>query len=432
MAEGVFWDKPAETAPVKDLKKMQLKLLKSQLERVYRGSRFYRMRFERGGFHPSDIKSLEDVRKIPFATREDLEKNFQNILSVPRSEVATIRMTSGTTGKPLTIAHTKKDIENIAEASARKLSFHGVTCKDVVQVTASYGLWQGGWSAHWGAEKIGAFILPIGPGDTERQIRVIRGFKTTVLYGVTNYHFRIAEVAKQLGVDLRDFSLRVGICVAEKPTKSQIEELKEEFGYDLVAIDYGATEFPGFSVHCSADPDFHHVWSDFYLIEVVDPETHENLGEGERGELVVTSLQREAFPLVRYLSRDVTKYIGFEECDCGLTHSKIGVEIDREDFMAKIRGTSVFPSQIECMLKRFSVLTGRSQIIVNKRTPKQEVTLKLEEARVEETISKMMKKSIKEEIQCEIKARIGVSINNVVFVPFGAFENKYEKTVVIS
>lgn len=417
-----------ETASVKELKKLQLKLLRSQIERAYSNSRFYNARFKESKFNPSRIRRLEDIAKVPFTTRGDLENNFEEILSVPFSRVATVRITSGTTGKPLTIAHSKKDIENIMEASARKLSYHTIADKDIIQVTATYGLWQGAWSVHWGAEKIGACVIPVGSGDTERQIRIIKQFGTTVLYGVTNYHFRIAEVARRLGENLSKYSLRVGICVAEKPSEAQISKLKEEFGYSLVAIDYGATEFPGFSVNCSADVASHHVWSDFYLVEVVDPKSHEVLGEGERGELAITSLQREAFPLIRYLSRDITVLKSFEKCECGLTHLKIGADIDREDFMIKLRGTAVFPSQIESILEQLQAFTGRIQMIVDKRTPKQVATLKIE---TRESLSKAEQESMKTTLRDQIKNRIGVTIDNIMFVPLGTFGGKVEKSVVI-
>lgn len=423
-----FWNRKIQKASAEELKRLQLRLLKKQIKRVYDNSVFYRKKFKEAGVKPAQIKGLGDVSKLPLTSREELESNFQNVLAVPMSKVATIRMTSGTTGRPLRIAHTKEDIEMIAEASARKLTYHGVTNRDIVQVTASYGLWQGAWSVHWGAEKIGACVIPIGPGDSERQILMIKQLGTTVLYGVTNYHFRILEVAKALGEDLRNYNLRVGICVAEKPTKEQISMLERGFGYEKVAIDYGATEFPGFSVYCEENKDSHHVWADFYLVEVVDPETHEPLSEGERGELVITSLQREAFPLIRYLSRDITEYFGFEKCDCGMAHPKVGVDIEREDFMAKIRGVAVFPGHVEAILSKFPELTGRCQIIVDKRTPKQEATLKVEMGRV---LSEAAKESFREKIVEEIKNRVGITFNEVIFVPKGSFEGKFRKTVVI-
>jgi phenylacetate-CoA ligase len=424
-----FWNRKIQGASAKSLKSLQFKLLKRQINRVDKTSIFYRKKFKSINFRPSQIRSLEDLSKLPLTSREELEKNFYDILAVPRYKIATIRLTSGTTGHPLRIAHSRRDVENISEASARKLTYHGVTNKDIVQVTAAYGLWQGAWSVHWGAEKIGTCVIPVGAGDTERQIRIIKQFGATVLYGVTNYHFRIAEVAKKLGESLRDYNLRIGICVAEKPTKRQMEILKEEFGYENVAIDYGATEFPGFSVNCEGDKGFHHVWADYYLIEVVDPKTHEPLEKGERGELVITSLQREAFPLIRYLSRDITVYLGFEDCECGMAHPKIDANIDREDFMTKIRGVPIFPSHVEFILAEFPELSGRCQIIVDKRTPKQEAVLKVETSR---NVEKAMLRSLGEEIVNEIRNRVGVTFNEVVFVPFGTFNSKYVKAKVVN
>jgi phenylacetate-CoA ligase len=429
MLEKMFWNKGIEALPVKDLRRLQLKLLRKTIERVYASSKFYHASFKATGVRPADVRTLKDIEKVPFTTREDLEGKFGEILSVPFSHVATIRLTSGTTGKPVAIAHSKKDVDNIAEASARKLSYHGVTRRDVVQVTSTYGLWQGGWSVHWGAEKIGACVIPVGSGDTERQIRIIKRFGTTVLYGATNYHFRIAEVAKKLGENLANYSLRAGICVAEKPSSAQISRLKEEFGYDLVAIDYGATEFPGFSVNCSADPASHHVWNDFHLVEVVDPNSHEVLGEGERGELAITSLQRDAYPLIRYLSKDITVLKAYEKCECGLTHAKIAADIDREDFMVKFRGTTLFPSQIESILDQLHVPAGRVQMTVDKRTPRQEGTLKVE---TPEALSDAGQESVKTTLRNEIKNRMGVTIDNIVFVPIGTFGDKVEKVVVIN
>ena len=425
---GSFWNKKIQEASVEELKRLQLKLLRRQIRFASRNSKFYHHKFKESGVDGSQIRSLEDIQKFPFTTREELERNFRGILSVPFSGVATVRMTSGTTGLPMAIAHTGKDVGNVGEASARKLTYHGVTKEDVIQVTTAYGLWQGAWSVHWGAEKIGACILPVGSGDTGRQIRIIKQFGTTVLYGVTNYHFRIAEVARKLGESLRDFDLRIGICVAEKPSKKDIEILKKEFGYKNVAIDYGATEFPGFSVNCEEHRGFHHVWADYYLVEVVDPKTHEPLEEGERGELAITSLQREAFPLVRYLSRDVTRFLGFECCECGMSHPKVGIDIDREDFMTKIRGVPVFPSQIELILSDFSELTGKCQVVVDKRTPKQEAVLKVETSR---ELAKVVLAPLGKEIVGEIKNRIGVTFNDVVFVPSGTFGGKYAKASIV-
>jgi phenylacetate-CoA ligase len=280
---------------------------------------------------------------------------------------------------------------------------------------------------HWGAEKVGACVIPIGPAETERQILMIKQFRTTVLYAATNYHFRILEVANSLGEDLSKNNLKIAYCVAEKPTKNQITTLKKECGYEKVVSDYGATEFPGFSVNCVKDEDSHHVWADYYLVETVDPETHEALSEGEKGELVITSLQREAFPLIRYLSRDITEYFGFEKCECGLLHPKISAEIDRKDYMTKIRGVTVFPSHVEYLLGKFTELTGKAQIVVDKRTPKHETTLKAE---VTCSLSPSSERVLKEKIIDEVKNRVGLSFNEVVLIPSGQLENKYPKVII--
>lgn len=428
MVLGPFWDKKLETAPVEELRSIQTKLLRRQIKRAYENSRFYRRKFKKHGVHPSQIRSLDDVTKLPFTTRAELEENFEDILSIPMTEVATIRQTSGTTGTPLTIAYSKKDLDVVANAYARKLTYHGVTSEDIVQVTATYGLWQGAWSIHCGAEKVGCFVLPVSSGNTERQIRLLKRFGTTVLYAVTSYHFRIAEVAKQMGEDLSSSSLKLGICVTEKPTKQQIKKLKKEFGYDKVMIDYGATEFPGFSVQCRTNPNSHHIWSDYHLVEAVDPNSLEPLQEGDRGELVVTTLQREAFPLIRYLSNDVTALNGYNNCDCGLSHPQVNVNIDRKDFMVKVKGTAVFPSSLEYSLEDFDELTGRSQMVVNKRTPKHETLLNVEtRSDLPETTRRLLKRRIRN----AIKSRVGVTIDDIIFVPTGTFESKFKKSVVV-
>jgi phenylacetate-CoA ligase len=425
---GAFWNKRVQSAKNEDLKNLQLRLLQRQVARVYERSRFYRTKFKEFGVKPSMIRGLRDLQKIPFVSRQELEEHFDDVLSVPFSRIATVRMTSGTTGHPLKVAYSHKDIDSIAESSARKLTYHGVTEKDRVQVTAAYGLWQGAWSAHWGAERIGACVFPVGPGDTERQIRLIKQLGTTVLYGATNFHLRIIEVAKSLGEDLSGYNLRVGICVAEKPSKMQFSVLQKGFGYEKVALDYGATEFPGFSVNCEEDAGFHHVWADYYLVEIVDPETHEPLGEGERGELVVTSLQREAFPLIRYLSRDVTSLTEFEKCECGMSHPRVSADIDREDFMVKARGVPIFPSHVEFILNEFPSLTGNCQIVVDKRTPSQDVVLKIETAK---SLSQSEERRLKSQIVEQVKNRVGVTPNDLIFVPKGTFEGKFQKTVAI-
>jgi phenylacetate-CoA ligase len=412
-----------------DLLAFQFDLLKKQIKRVYEESRFYRNKFIQAGLHPNDIQQLSDIPKIPLTDREELEKNFENILAVPQNEISTIRMSSGTTGSPLKIAHTIQDLDMIANASARRLTYQGITKNDVIQITSAYGLWQGAWSMHWGAERVGACILPVGPAETERQILLIKQFGTTVLYGATNYHLRIMEVAKSMGEDLKTYKLKLAFCVAEKPSKSQIEALKRECGYQRVISDYGATEFPGFSVNCFSNGEAHHIWPDYYFVEIVDPKTHEPKKEGRKGELVITSLKRQAFPLIRYLSRDLTEFYGYRKCECGLFTQTISANIDREDSMIKIRGVTVFPSHLESLLTLYPQLTGRCQIIVDKRTPQHDVSLKVE---VFGAVPSSEVQLLRSRIVTEVKSRVGIGINNIEFVTQGVLENKFKKAVTLT
>ncbi len=426
-----FWAPKIQGATIKELKELQVKLLKQELTHVYSNSKFYHEKLKKAGITPSDIVTLEDIRKIPITTRTEMEYNFQDVLAVPFDKVLTIRQTSGTTGVPMTIAHSRNDVENIAEASARKLTFHGITSKDKVQVTALYGLFQGAWSIHWGLNKMGICEIPVGPGDTERQIRLIKNLNTTIIYGVTNYHLRIAEVAKQTGQDLSKSSLRAGICVSEKPTLQQRERLKNELGYENIFLDYGATEFPGLSVYCEEGAGGHHIWADKYLVEVVDPQTMETLSDGERGELVITSLQREASPIIRYSSRDIVDCYGFQQCSCGMCHPKIGTDIDRKDFMVKVKGVSVFPSRVEAILVNFPELTGRCQIIIDKSSPQQRFIIKAE---TNGDLSVSKQQLIRESLHELLKTKLGVTLtlDDAIFVPIGVFEDKMKKSLVIN
>ena len=409
---------------------LQLELLKRQIQRVFLKSKFYRDKFSQTMVAPDDIESIEDIRKLPFTTREELQNNFDHILSVSPDEIKMFIQTSGTTsGSPLTLAHTRNDINMIAESKKRELSLYGVTRQDVAQVTLPYGLWQGAWSTHWGLEEIGSFIIAIGPGDTERQLNLMRKFGTTVLFATPNYHLRIAEILKKTHVDKNDLSLRVGVCVAGKLSNQQIELLKHEMGYESVYIDYGATEFPGFCTQCPAHSESHHIWSDNYFVEIVDPDTHQPLPEGTRGELVITSLRKEATPLIRYLSRDISAlYHSNVECECGLTHPKIDADICREDFMVKIRGATLFPGQIERLVEEILGVTRNVQIVVDKRQPSEILMLNIE---TNNCLSEATTEDIKGKILKYTKTFTGISVNKINFVPVGTFGDKYQKSVVI-
>jgi phenylacetate-CoA ligase len=409
---------------------LQSELLKSQIQRLFRNSKLYQEKFSKAGVGPDDIKGIEDLPKLPFLTREELQGNFDHILSVSPDQIQIIIQTSGTTfGSPLTLAHTRNDIEMIAAAKKRELMLYGVTHKDVAQVTLPYGLWQGAWSTHWGLNEIGACIMATGASSTERQIDLMKRLGTTVLFATPNYHLRIAEVFKQMKHDKNDFSLRLGICVAGKLTHQQGEILKSELGYKKICIDYGATEFAGFCTQCPVNPEIHHIWSDNYLVEIVDPETHQPLPEGVRGELVITSLRKEACPLIRYLSRDMTTlYSVNERCACGLMDPRIDANICREDFMVKVRGIPLFPGQIEHFVKDIPGLTGNIQIVLDKRLPSESIGLNIE---TDGGLSEEGSKDISGKILRYMKTFLGITVNNINFVPNGTFGDKFKKSVVI-
>lgn len=409
---------------------LQLELLKKQIRKVHSNSKFYREKFAHPGVLPNDIKNIEDLQKLPFLTREELQNNFADILSASPDQIQMIIQSSGTTlGSPLTLAHTRNDIAVIAEAKKRELMLYGVTKKDVAQVTLPYGLWQGAWSTHWGLNEIGTCIIAIGAGSTERQIDLMKKFGTTVLFATPNYHLRIAEVFTQMNKDKNDLSLQIGVCMAGKLTNQQKELLKKELGYKEIYIDYGATEFPGFCTQCPVNSEIHHIWSDNYLVEVVDPETHQPLPEGVRGELVITSLRKEATPLIRYLSRDITTlYYNSSRCMCGLIHPRIDANICREDFMVKVRGVPLFPGQIECFVEEIPGLTGNTQIVLDKRLPSEAITLNIE---TNGGLSAEVSEDINRKILRYTKTFLGISVNNINFVPNGTFGDKFKKSVVI-
>lgn len=422
-------DKGNSTTPSDNsYKNVQLDLLQKQIRRVYQNSNFYRDMFVKAGVTPDDIKSIEDISKLPFLTREEIQSNFDTFLSVPYDQILAIIQTSGTTqGSPLTMAHTKNDIAMVADAKRKELNLYGVTDKDVAQVTLPYGLWQGAWSTHWGLNEIGACIMATGSGETERQIDLMKRFGTTVVFATPNYHLRLAEVFKQSNV--KDLSLRTAVCVAGRLSRQQIELLKEEMGYENVFIDYGATEFPGFCTQCPVDQETHHVWSDNYLVEVVDPETLQPLPEGSRGELVLTSLRKEATPLIRYLTRDITTlHPNDGKCACGLTHVKIDANICRKDFMVKVRGVPFFPGQIERFVENIPGLTGNVQIVVDKRHPSEEVTLNIER---NDHLRDEMSDIVKTKIIKYMKSFVGIKVNNLIFVDNFTFGDKFKKSIVI-
>jgi phenylacetate-CoA ligase len=342
----MFWNDHMETLSNDELATLQLKRLKwtvRQAEKVP----FYRNQLREAGVAADDIRSLDDVGRLPFTRKQDLREGYPfGFFAVPLKQIVRIHTTSGTTGKPTVVGYTRQDLENWAEMMARDLTMVGLSDDDVFQNSLGYGLFTGGLGFHYGAEKIGMTVIPSATGNTRRQIEMIMDFGVTAINSTPSYGMRLAEVAEEMGADLG--SLRVGIFGAEPWSDNMRKELEERLG--ITAYDsYGMSEMygPGASFECE-QRDGLHFWHDSYLVEIIDPATGEVLGPGERGELVVTPLVKEAMPLIRYRTGDITMLME-DRCSCG-RGQKIARIMGRSDDMLVIRGVNVFPSQIEHVL----------------------------------------------------------------------------------
>ncbi len=342
----MYWDELHETMRPAELEALQVRRLRETLERANRVP-FYRDLFSREGVRGDEIRTLDDLRNLPFTRKQDLRGGYPfGFFAVPLSQVVRIHTTSGTTGKPTVVGYTRGDIDNWSELIARNLTMIGLTSDDVFQNAVNMGMFTGGLGFHYGAEKVGMTVLPAGTGNTKRQIEMIDDFGVTAIHCTPSYAMHLAEVAEEMGSDLP--SLRTGIFGAEAWSDATRTELQDRLG--VTAYDsYGLSELygPGVAFECP-EQDGLHIWHDNYLVEIIDPATGEPLGPGERGELVVTPLVKEAMPLVRYRTGDITMLLD-EDCPCGRMQ-RIARFSGRVDDMLIIRGINVFPSQIEHVL----------------------------------------------------------------------------------
>jgi phenylacetate-CoA ligase len=345
-----MWNRELETMPVAERKKLQYDRLKHVLNYVYDRVPFYRNAFDRKGIKPSDFKKLSDLSKYPTVNKLDLRDNYPfGLFALPLSRIQRLHASSGTTGKPIVAAYTKNDIQVWAEVIARTLACGECTSEDVVQVAYGYGLFTGGLGAHYGAELLGATVIPVSGGNTKRQIMLMQDFGTTALTCTPSYALNIAEVMEQEKVDRSTIKLRCGFFGAEPWTNEMRLQIEQRLGISAIDI-YGLTEIigPGVSSECMEKNGLH-IFDDHFYPEIIDPHTLEPLPEGEQGELVFTSMTKEAFPVIRYRTRDITRLI-YEDCPCGRTHPRMERVSGRTDDMLIIRGVNVFPTQIESVL----------------------------------------------------------------------------------
>lgn len=370
----MFWDKKIETLKPAELQALQLKRLKKTLHQA-NNVEFYRARLSGAGIKPSDIRTLEDIQKLPFTKKQDLRDGYPfGFFAVPLKEVVRIHTTSGTTGKPTVVGYTRKDLDSWAGLIARNMTMIGVTENDVFQNMVNYGMFTGGLGFHYGAEMIGMTVIPSATGNTKRQIEMINDFGVTTIHCTPSYAMHLSEVAEETGVTFK--TLKTGIFGAEPWSETLRSTLESRLG--VTAYDsYGLSELfgPGVAFECP-ERDGLHIWHDSYLVEIIDPKTGEQLADGERGELVVTPLVKEAMPLLRYRTGDVTMLME-DGCLCGRS-KKIARITGRSDDMLVIRGINVFPSQIEHVLLKIPEVGNQFMVYVDRINHLDEMTVEVE------------------------------------------------------
>lgn len=353
--------------PRDQLRELQLERLKQTINRVYHDVPHYRRQFQEIGIRPEDINSLEDLRLLPFTSKQDLRDNYPyDMFAVPMSEVVRIHASSGTTGKPTVVGYTRRDLATWAELMARALVCGGASRQDVIQNAFGYGLFTGGLGIHYGAECLGASVIPISGGNTKRQVMIMKDFGTTVLTCTPSYALHIAEVMGEMGIKPEDTKLRCGIFGAEPWSENMRRNLEAKLGIDAFDI-YGLSEVigPGVAMECPAKHGLH-IFEDHFLAEIIDPRTGEAVPPGDPGELVITTITKEAFPLIRYRTRDVTTLAEGECPGCGRTHMRISRITGRTDDMLIIRGVNVFPSQVESVLLSIGYTEPQYLLIVDR------------------------------------------------------------------
>jgi len=374
----MYWEQENERMVREELQQLQLERLQATLHRVYMNVPFYRKKFDELGIDPDGFTSLSDLRNLPFTSKGDLMDNYPyGLFAVPLREVVRIHASSGTTGMSTVVGYTKNDIKTWSNLVARILTAGGITKDDVVQIAFGYGLFTGGFGLHYGAERIGASVIPISSGNTRRQVKIMQDFKTTALVCTPSYALLIADAISEAGINVNSLSLKYGLFGAEPWSEGMRKEIQARL--KIAATDnYGLSEVmgPGVAGEC-LERNGLHVNEDHFLVEVIHPQTLLPVSPGEIGELVITTLTKEAFPVIRFRTRDLTRLIT-EPCPCGRTLVKMGRVMGRTDDMLIIKGVNVFPSQIESVLFAIEGTEPHYQIIVDRKGALDEVTILVE------------------------------------------------------
>jgi len=374
----MIWNQDIECASREQMREIQSQRLVTMVARIYNSVPFYRAKLKQKGIAPGDIKSVDDLKHLPFTLKTDLRDNYPfGLLAVPQSEIVRIHASSGTTGKPTVVGYTRNDIDMWSEVVARSLTMAGITRNDLIQVAYGYGLFTGGLGLHYGAEKIGASVIPISGGNTKKQLQLMEDFGSTVIACTPSYAAYLGESIRKEGIDPRNIKLRAGVFGAEPWTEQmrvQIQELLGIKAYDI----YGLTEVvgPGVSMECEHQCG-NHIFEDHFIPEIIDPSTLEPLPYGAVGELVFTPVSKEGMPLLRYRTRDLTR-LHADKCACGRTLVRMEKCLGRTDDMLIIRGVNVFPSQVESVLLELAETSPHYQLIVSRENNLDSLEIKVE------------------------------------------------------
>ncbi len=428
----MIFNEEFETLPREVLESLQLKRLQQVVQRVYHTVGFYRRSYDEAKVRPEDIKSLADLRRLPFTTKQDLRDNYPfGLFAVPMSNVVRLHASSGTTGRATVVGYTKRDVETWSELMARCFAAAGLNKNDIIHNAYGYGLFTGGLGAHYGAERLGASVIPMSGGNTKRQIQILQDFGPTAICCTPSYALTLAEAGEEMGVDMRSLKLRVGILGAEPWSESMKQEIESKLNMMALNI-YGLSEVmgPGVSMECAEGRYGMHVFEDHFIIETINPDTGEVLPPGETGELVFTTITKEAFPLVRYRTRDISRVIT-EPCRCGRTYLRMERVSGRSDDMLIIRGVNVFPSQIESVLMAIDGLEPHYQLIVDRvgTLDTLEIRVEVSESIFSDEIKGLQ--GIEKRIKKDVKDYLGVTAGVKLCEPktLQRFEGKAQRVI---
>jgi len=414
MKNDKFWDPGITTASRDEIVSIQVKNLKETLKHCYKNNKFYKDRIDEAGLNPDKVKELADIEKLPFTSKEELRKNYPyGLFCTPLSKVVRVHSSSGTTGNPTVVGYTREDLEVWGECLARIMYDAGVREDDIVQISHGFGMFTGGFGFQYATEKLGALVVPISGGNTERQLKVMADFKSTVLVNTPSYTLYMAEVADRTGIDFSKLHLNYGFLGAEPWTEPMREEIEKRLNMDALNS-YGLSEVigPGVSCECMVK-DGLHINEDHFLAEIINPDTGKALPRDAKGELVFTSLTKKAFPVLRYRTKDIS-YLYEDDCVCGKKFIKMANPMGRTDDMLIIRGVNVFPSQIEEVLMKVEDLEPHYLIVLSKENymDQIEVWVEVSEKIFHEKLMdlELFEKSIENKLYSAIGIRINVSL----------------------